>query len=150
MSEVNFIKKITVKNVCGKIEPPKQKGKTVPVMRLIGLVTHYDIHDGQYGPSPRFKGQFEATNLLEKGATPVRSGTLYVPEIVADMIMGAFPDGEIRTVQFGVELGVKADDSPIGYTYEARPLIHHEDTDPLANVRALALDHKPDTKEAAK
>lgn len=146
MSEVNFIKKITVKNVCGKIEPPKQKGKSVPVMRLFGLVTHYDIRESQYGPSPRFKGQFEALSLLDKSAKPLRSGTLYVPEVVSDMILAAFPDGEIRTVQFAVEIGVKADDSTIGYQYEVRPLIHHEDTDPLANVRALALEHKEATK----
>jgi hypothetical protein len=130
----NLEKKITVKTVCGKIKDvlPKEFKKEIPLMRVVGMVRSYSTPDTEYGPYLRLKGSFEATNILT--GEVARSGTCILPEVASDALEAVLMDDDIKTVNFGFDIGVKPSDIPIGYEFTATPLIESNDMDPLQQL----------------
>lgn len=138
---VNTLKKITIRDVVGKIgrkggvELP-EPGKVKELMSVFGQATEMQEKTTDLGPYRLFRGRFGAVNLVtgEEFFAP----KLILPAVAEDLLVAAFgPDAHL--VEFGFILGVKRreDDRPgIGYEYTARVAYRGgAEDDPLAHIR---------------
>lgn len=130
MDKGNFsiIKKITVKTVCGVIKAPS---KDVNLMRVVGIATGVKSGESNYGPWQAMRGQFQAT-CLETGEI-FRSGVCILPGVAQDLLIPQLYGTDTKGVEFGMEIGIRPSEVPIGYEYTCNPLFQM-DNDPLANV----------------
>jgi len=83
-------------------------------------------------------GNFEGVNL-ETGEV-FRSGKLYLPKGVHEMVESAAKkleaEGEGDSVQFALEIYAVSATNPIGYSYEAKPLVKAAVADDLETLRS--------------
>jgi len=143
----NFIKKISVKNVVGDVKKIIGNDETC-IMRVIGIVRAMQSGQSDYGDWVKLKGDFQATNLLTGDV--YRSPNCFLPEIATDMIAGVFSE-DSEALQFGFDISVKPNDTPIGYEYNCASLIEADDNDPLqqlvGSVKAALPSPKKNTKK---
>lgn len=137
-TDIQFVKKITTKNVIGDKKvileaAEKGKGKTVALYRVIGSIAKMSTKTTDFGESMKFEGTIEAT--LIDGSASFRSGVLFLPSPLDTMLAGQIAEVESGTVEFAAEIGVKTNDTPIGYEYTVKPLLDTGAADPLAGLR---------------
>lgn len=140
----SLIKKISPKTVVGDVTPPE---KPTALFTVIGIASGIKSGPSPYGEYVALTGQFEAMNLEtgEQYVAPI----CFLPDPLQGMIVAQLrtPDenGKMVTVQFGVEVGVRAAKSATGYEYTVRELVEADRNDPLADLRkALPALPKPD------
>lgn len=142
---MSLAKKITLKGVVGDLEElikGKKEGEKVIIMNVYGICDSHSVEETQYGPFVRFKGQFEAVNLLDNTVT--RSGTMILPDVAADLLHSALISRQGESVQFGFGVGLKASKkSKTGYELTAQPLMKESAADPLAALRNEILGALP-------
>jgi len=143
----SLIKKISPKTVVGSPAVPE---KAVALFTVIGIASGVKTGPSPYGEYVALTGQFEATNLEtgEMYAAPV----CFLPDPLQGMIVAKLrtpdSDGNLVTVQFGVEVGIKPAKTATGYEYSVRELVEADRNDPLADLRkALPALPKPDAKK---
>jgi hypothetical protein len=135
------LNKITVANVCGKIE---RSSVTEPyaLMRVLALVSSMKEEETQYGPYMDFRGRFEATNL-ETGEV-VESSRLIVPSIVEDLLaadVAALQNEGGGNVLARFEIGVKPSDrGSLGYQYTLKVEQAADENSRVDHFAALRLD----------
>lgn len=146
---MSLLKKITVKDVCGRTKAPSvpsdaakgTKAKDMLLMTVMGLVTRVSHGEGNYGLWTKLHGQFEAVRI-EDGEI-FTAGACILPDVVNDMIAAQMSQADINTLEFAVDVGVREHDSPIGYEYYAEPLISMEESNPLNGIREKIKDRLP-------
>ena len=155
-SKYILLKKLSVKSVCGKPTAPVGK-ETKWLLEVFGVATDIKRGTTDKGDWYAFVGAFQALNM-ETGAV-YRSGVLFVPDIVGNLILPKITAEETNSVEFGFRIGVGADDSSAtGYVYHAEPLLPVDENDPvellsrkLSEVKALsAPEVKTDKKKEEK
>lgn len=152
-------KKITVKDVIGKVIPAlKKAGLTedtddensitgvtfpmnTPILRVIGQVTGYSTGDNDYGAWVKFRGDFQGINLLTGEAC--RSRACHVPDLVGDDIVAALKVEGNTAVEFAVDITVSPMNTAQGYNYEVIPLVDVARDDPLERLKALVDEKAP-------
>jgi hypothetical protein len=112
------------------------KGNFIALCRIYGMATGSKaIEDSTSGVIHQpLTGNFEAQNFQTNKI--IRSGILYLPKGIHDMILEAV--GQLKpkeSVNFALELRAVPASNPIGYSYEAIPLIKPVEVDPLEAMR---------------
>jgi len=147
---MQIIKKISVKT-CGaspEMEFVKIDGKDVPrakgeqsLLRIIGMTNGVKRGTGDYGPWVAFLGSFEATNMST--GEVYSSSVCLMPEAVSGILSVAVGQEDGKAVEFGVDIGAKPENNPIGFTYTITPLIESEETNPLRHLKKLIEAKSP-------
>lgn len=138
-------------------------GATVWLANVVGIARGLKHGTSTYGEWTALLGDFVAVALVgEKTADQFRTGQLFLPDVVMNMISAAL-DGKTG-VEFAFKIGIIAADtegeraSATGYEYTADFLTAPKQNDPLQALITAALPapdagHDPETgevKEAAK
>jgi len=152
MTTRNIARKITVKEVCGKIEKPEAQ---TDLMNVFARVTAMTPQETQYGPYIDFRGQFEAVNLA---TSEVFHGTrMIVPPIVEYLIEAAIQqaqqdDQDDDVVLLAFVLGVEpSDNGSLGYAYTLKvaETKTEKDADPFQAIRTAATKALPAPSKAS-
>lgn len=142
--EVTIISKMSVKTLrCNPRQAAVADGQPqlkIPLCRIYGRVsgtkTQEDAVSGVFHTA--LMGVFEGLNLVT--GEVFRSGKLYLPKGIHEMLetpakkLDADDKGE--TVSFALEISSVSATNPIGYSYEAKPLIKVAVTDELDELRS--------------
>ena len=150
----NLIRKISPKNICGKLDKPE---KATALYHVIGIASGTKTGNSDYGQWIALKGQFEATNVAtgEVSAAPI----CFLPEPLNSMIAAKLDETDKdgnqvnSSVQFAVEVGYKPADNAYGYEYTTKEIIESDQADPLAALRneaKKALPAPADEKDSKK
>jgi hypothetical protein len=144
-----LLKKITIKT-CGldgdkliRLAMPAEgkPAKTVPILRVFGLVTGAEDKLSEKGPYTEYSGMFEAVNLVS-GET-FKAGSAILAGPVQTFLKGKLQAaGDGGEAPFVAEIGVKYDPSAATkYVFTGSLLGEKETdkTDPLAAMRAIAM-----------
>ena len=128
----SWIKKISAKTVCGKIEIPKNKKEDL--FSIMGIANGTKMTVTQYGEAIGFVGDFEAVNIAT--GEVFRSPIAYIPDPAQGLLIAKLkthPD-----VQFSFIVGTFASTNSVtGYEYSVRPINAGEQADALKALRAM-------------
>jgi hypothetical protein len=140
---MKLLKKLTTKTVRGKkfegFDKEAELGAEKTLMIVYGRADGY-VHgtntmpNGDVSEFKKFKGAFAAVNSDTE--EECRSGLLILPEVAEGLLAGMLDTEGVESVNFGFKLNVRKTESPIGYEYNAEPLLSDDSVDPLASVRA--------------
>jgi hypothetical protein len=164
MNEVTVVTKMTVKDIgCNpkKVTAMDKNADGTPVRlplcKIYGVATGYKSgEDKRTGTVfTALTGSFEAQNLQEKNedGTPkvYQSGKLFLPagiqETIEEPLRNAKDNDQVLSVEFGFEIYAVQASNPIGYSYQAKPLLQASATDALSRVREL-MAPKPEAPAA--
>lgn len=130
---MKILKKITVRDVCGKITIDDiAKAKSEGVLQLcdiIGIARKARPGSTAMGEFVKFVGSFRAKNL--QTGEIFSSGAVILPGAVPDLLYGALGETE-GEVQFGFRVGIKYDENAIAkYVYEVESLLAPSEADPV-------------------
>lgn len=139
---MDILRKITVKNVAGKVSIEKllaAPGKKLTLMRVWGVARKAKPDQSDLGSFVRFLGAFRALNV-ETGQM-FQSGALILPGVAQDLLMGALDGDNVQEVQFAFEIGVHYDPEAVTkYVYDVKSLVEPAEDDPLERMQqALKL-----------
>ena len=147
---MKYLKKLSVKNVCGRPEFEKgdADGTEVKLMQVFGQATGTKGGTSTYGDWECLLGNFEAVNI-ETGET-FRAAQLFLPDVAHDPVVQAVKLSN-GAVDFAVEIvALKDSESSTGYVYSMKPLIEVAEADPLKVLRDRAMKQLEAPKEAPK
>lgn len=123
------LRKLTVKNLVGKIETPTQPTQ---LYRVGGRVTGAQAVETPYGDAVKFSGLFVA-EVIATGEQ-AQANTAYFPSILSDEIVAEFHDGE--PLEFACIIGVEPADTNVGYKYTVETLRAEGVPDPAEELAA--------------
>lgn len=137
-----LIRKLSAKNIIGKIDPKKLTSEFAPLYRLAGVATGYESGETSFGPWECLTGEFAAI-VAETGET-FAGNKAFVPSGQGDGIIAAAAhalrqDAKAK-VKFAVDVMVRQvmRGDELGYEYQVVPLIKinvkNEALDMLANL----------------
>jgi hypothetical protein len=137
--EVLGVTKMSVNSICGK----KSMGRICVILgRANGIKTGEDAQGKVW---EALTGTFEGRNL--QTGEVFRSGKLFLPSGIHETIVDAvkaLPEGVVGAATFAFEIRRVEASNPIGYTYQAVPLIKTEiEKDELHNVLNAIGDRMP-------
>lgn len=147
MDEKNIVAKLSVKEIgCNpKVASAKEEGdKTAVILcRIFGVATGLKSKEDTVrgGVTTAIIGEFEGVNLQEGNTNhgkTFRSGKLYLPAGIQEMVESAVSQVEKDggSVEFALEIRAVRATNPIGYSYQAVPLIKPRENDALSALRA--------------
>jgi len=150
MSQYNLLNKITPKTVIGSIkEVTRDLKESTSVMRVVGIARSMSNGESDYGTWTKFKGDFQATNLLT--GEIYRSPNCIMPSIVNGIIESALTEADNNAVEFAFDVTVVPNDTPIGYEFGAIPLVEPKEESPLdALLNSVGVSTPPTLKVEAK
>lgn len=97
----------------------------------------------QYGEWEALTGVFEAVRASD--GRRFQSGVCFMPGAAGIMLIGglkaAQEANEDASVRFGICVGIKASEKPMGYEYTTKNIVKLEQADLLADLRSLALGY---------
>lgn len=128
MAQVELVKKISTKTLCGKITRDMIPTKgTLYLFRIAGVAVGTKVGESTYGGFIGFRGNFKATKIDD--GTVVRAAVAYLPGMATDLLLAAVEGNESGSgVQFAFDVGIKAGDTPTGYEYVVTPLVEAADS----------------------
>ena len=174
MAKANIVKKLSMRHLVGNVKsyiPTKEveeqrNGKTVVkdvpaigetawLASVVGIARGTKTGQSTYGEWTALTGDFVATAMVgEKKGQRFRTGQLFLPDVVLNMITAAI-DGK-SGVEFAFNIGITAADtegerpSATGYEYTADFLTEPAENDPLAGlVAALPAPEATDAEKPA-
>lgn len=134
--------KITIKEVCGKIDIIKlvehhkeHPGETLWLAEIIGIANRAKpgvtvLPDGKPSEWVKFFGNFKGTELAT--GKIVRSGVCMLPGSAPALLFGAL-EGGATAVNFGFRIGVLFDDTAaVKYRFKVDSMMPVAENDPLA------------------
>lgn len=149
------IKKVTIRHVCGEYKNilpllREEESGRLHIFRVVGEARRYEDVPTDYGLSYRFVGRFLATNALT--GEMFHSAKCFLPEVASDDIVLSLQDESIKSVEFAYDIFMVAENNPVGFTYQARPLKEPSHDDSLARLSQSLppLAIKPPTKPSTK
>ena len=115
-------------------------GKEVSVLRVYGSIIDTEQGKSEIGPYTKFKGQFEAVNLVSGDKS--RSYVLILPSVGEDMALGMLSaihqEDPKAAATFGIEITVRKykpkNDKGFKFTYGAKSLGEDPVEDALAII----------------
>lgn len=122
----------------------KENGTKAPMYRVFGRATGIKEAKDMNGEAIYgLTGAFEAENLVTNAKA--RSGVLYLPPGIHEMILGPLDDllarkDENAMIEFGYDIYTVAASNKSGYTYQAEDLFPQRRVDPFAEMKALIKD----------
>jgi hypothetical protein len=140
---MEYLKKIAVAAVCGKITKPTEK---VNLMRVYGIASAFGTMETNFGQSTFLTGQMRAVNLAT--GEQFESAKAFLPDIAIAPIASALAGGA-DSVEFGFDIHVKpSDKGSTGYEYGITPLVAPATNEPLSALEK-ALPALPEVKAIA-
>jgi len=128
---IAMIKKLSTPKIMGK-RPRLGEGETEKdLYQVVGIASGVKTGDSDYGPWSALTGTFAAQNL--ESGEQFRSGVAFLPDVALDPIIGQLNMG-VTAVEFGFTIGIKEDDTPVGYVYIATPIVEPDENDPLEEL----------------
>jgi len=122
---------------------PAEGAKDVDLYTVYGVASGVKTGSTQYGAWEALTGMFEAVRSTD--GRRFQSGVCFLPGAAGVMALGALkatkekdPDATIR---FGLLIGLKYSDVPIGYEFTAKSIVKVEQADLLADLRAQAIGY---------
>lgn len=142
-----YIKKITVKTVCGEFDPPGKDSSPLALMTIGGVCTSITPKQTDYGQSWRFAGQFVAFDAAT--GEKFESAVAYLPDVVADPLAAAL-EATHQPVEFAVKILVKYDKGvATRYSYTAETIEEVSKSPALLRLEArMAESLVPPAKQA--
>ena len=136
MSEPKIVTKISLKSIgAAPAKNSVEKDKPVTLAAIYGTANRHESVTTTFGDSTRFIGNFEAVNA-ENGQV-YRSGKMFLPQIVEELLRDAVDAVENGSVEFALEIGAEhSEKGNMGYAYTVRPLRKMAESDALAHLRA--------------
>lgn len=145
-------KKISTAKIYGKVNVRKlpEDGSVLNLYTIIGMAIGTKSGTSDYGDWTSLVGQFEAVNL-ETGET-MASANAFLPDVAQGLIEAQLTQPDTKQVQFAFIIGARVDDqSPIGYSYTAQPMLPPDAKDPLEDLRKTLLQlAAPEVKKGKK
>lgn len=143
MTKTKFEKKLSARAIIGSAVELKKMalaipadGGSVPLFRLVGLVSRVRTVESSYGESFGLRGEFQATRTSD--GAKFASMEVFLPDFATQLVLGAFNAAKIAagkddvTVQISLDIGLKRrDDIAIGYEYTAEPVVPLVTSSPL-------------------
>lgn len=156
MSAVMIIRKITVKLVSGKVdieEVLKSPDKRMDLMTVFGFASKAKPDSSDYGMYVKFSGQFRAVDM--RTGEEYSSGTIILPPVAQDLLLGALEHEGAESVQFGFKIGVRYDKEAVTkYVYDVESVVKPSEDDPMERlsleIKRQALPAPEKTEAAAK
>lgn len=132
-TEVNIVARLSVK-ACGC--KPEGTDKPKRLCLIYGVASGFKSGEDNKGQLwSAITGSFEGVNI-ETGDV-YRSGKLFLPNGIQEVVEAALKGtGDNGSIKFGLELRSVKASNPIGYSYQAVPLVKPSADDPLAEMRA--------------
>lgn len=154
-AETNVISKMSVKALgCNpRAVAAKPEGDNTPVRlcQIYGTADGIKTGESAAGVWTCLTGNFEGRNI-DTGAI-FKSGKLFLPggiqEIVENGLKGT-EGKEDAVVQFALEIRAVKASNPIGYSYQAVPLVQPAAADPLQMLRDAVAKYMPPAPSAPK
>ena len=135
---MQILRKITLKNVAGKVDIEKvlaAPNKHMELLKVYGVARKALPGQTDLGPFVKFGGSFRAVNS-ETGEM-FESGTLILPGTAQDLLLGALDGDDVESVNFGFSISVKYSPEAIAkYEYDVRSLLAPAADDPLERLGA--------------
>lgn len=135
---MQILRKITLKNVAGKVDIEKvlaAPNKCMPLMKVYGVARKAAPGQTDLGPFVKFGGSFRAVNSLT--GEMFEAGILILPGIAQDLLLGALDGGDVESVNFGFAISVKySPESAAKYEYDVSSLLAPAVDDPLERLGA--------------
>lgn len=129
-----MLRKLSVKTICGDQKAPE---KATGLFQCYGVAQGLRTGNTTYGPWLAFTGNFEA--VRSKDGRKFFGTQIFLPEPAQSMMAGhlkvAQEEDKTATIAFAFEIGIKPNDTPVGYEYTIKPLIKPSGNDPLAALR---------------
>lgn len=136
-NEAKILPKLSLKGM--KAQPAKNSvevNKPFDIATIYGIAQKAESVTTTFGDSTRFSGSFKGANLTT-GET-FRSGKVFLPGIVEEMLADAVADAPDGGVEFAFVIGVEhSDKGSMGYAYTVRPLTKIKESDALAHLDSL-------------
>lgn len=136
MSEAKIVSKISLKSIGAT--PAKgsvEAGKPITIAALYGAVHKHETVTTTFGESERFIGNIEAVNAAT--GEVFRSGKMFVPSIVEELLAAAVDSIDDGSVEFALEIGAEhSEKGNMGFAYTVKPLRKMAEADSLAHLRA--------------
>lgn len=133
---MKVLNKITLKTI--ECQPkPNKVASEIPLATIYGMATGYKLGTSNYGEFCKFLGDFRAIRASDN--VEFRSGALLLPATVASLMQVAVDKAGDTGVQFGLLIGVKPSEVPIGYEYTIEPIINTDHADPLAALHEQVM-----------
>jgi hypothetical protein len=135
--------KLSAKKLFGKL--PKPEAQTILYVAF-GIADGIRTGESTYGAWEGLSGQFEFVSQYGETAGKAYFGTqAFLPKNAHEMIATVLRhnaeknDGDMGSVEFAIEVGYKPSDVAVGYEFTVRPIGKVRGADPLAAIRAQAL-----------
>lgn len=136
-TEAKILPKLSLKGM--KAQPAKnsvEADKPFDIATIYGIAQKAESITTTFGDSVRFAGSFKGCNLVT-GET-FRSGKVFLPGIVEEMLADAVADAPDGGVEFAFVIGVEhSEKGSMGYAYTVRPLTKIKESDALAHLDSL-------------
>jgi len=117
---------------------PKQP--IVPVVRIFGRAGSCKAKQSDLGESFEFRGNFEATRLLD--GEVFRASKLFLPKILEGLMADAMMASD-ESIDFIVEIGLQWSKNAYHYEWTVKPLMDSQQADQLAHLREKATADIP-------
>jgi hypothetical protein len=150
----SYISKITLATTGGGriAKRAVTEEKELPCLRIFGIASGTKLKNAANGDKfEAIVGDFEAHNL-ETGEV-FNSGVLYLPAGLHERVAEPLKAEGAEAIQFGIEISAFPANNPSGYSYKAKNVVKSETADPLAALRAQAVEGMkllPAAKDKAK
>lgn len=135
---MQILRKITLKNVAGKVDIEKvlaAPNKRMDLMKIYGVARKATPGQTDIGPFVKFGGSFRAINSAT--GEMFESGMAILPGIAQDLLLGALDGGDVESVNFGFAISVKYSPESIAkYEYDVSSLLAPAADDPLERLGA--------------
>lgn len=138
MTDTTIRRKITVRDVWGKIDRPKEGDLPVEIMHVIGVAEGTRYGEDKFNAGQQFvalTGRFEAVNV--KTGEVTIGPQCFIPEPMQSLIASELANTDTEGVKFAVSISYKYSNTPIGYEYIVKPLVEFSGVDPLADIRKM-------------
>lgn len=164
--EMQAVKKISMKSVCGdykkfvnrlkeggsvrdgKFVPAANAPKQLDLMTVIGSATGTESGSGDKGDWTALLGEFEATNV-ETGEI-FQGFKCFLPRDITSFFLNGMKSASSPVCEFAVMVGMRLNETPIGFEYTTRALIPLKASGALNRLRAEAAKALPAPKEEVK
>jgi len=148
---MNYLKKLSVKTVCGKPNFAKESkdGDEVELMQVFGQAQGIKAGTSNFGEWEALTGNFEAVN--KETGEAYRAAQLFLPDLAHEPLVMAMKANPDTPIDFAIEITARKDSSvAVGYTYGMKTLIEAETADPLKVLREKAQKQLAAPAEAPK
>ena len=140
MAETTLLTKLTLKGMGCKPDMVKaQEDATKPLLlaRIYGIARSLKHKESKEGVvHVAIIGEFEGVNTST--GEVYNAGVLYLPAGIHELLEAPLSKEDAEAIEFGFDIYSVTASNPIGYSYQAKPLIKPRENDALSALRNMA------------